>query len=241
MSPRLPLVAIVAVSLFFPAKVFAGGPPWLVLPIDGVTAENSKACAELLTSKLQDKLWPDAGARERGVRIQEHGRQSYITFYMGEDVGLREIEQALEGSAFKVPRDSLRLFAHVVLEIDARKASPKELLSAIEKMDHVSVAESKNEGEHLLVTVDMPYPELTRDNRESVEWEKFQRTDLSSDQVTRSESPISARELPSYAAFREVIAKHKASLKTVRWDTDYVCRALGGVTVEKEKVAAAGK
>jgi hypothetical protein len=241
MCPRFSFLAIVAVSLFVPSQLIAGGPPWLVLPIDGVTSANSKACAELLTSKLDDKLWPHAGW-ERAVIVRERAGQPHITFNMGKDVGLREIEQALAGSSFSIPRDRLRLFGHLVLEIDAREASPKELLAALDSMDYVSVEESKTEGELLLVTLDMPYPEVKSGrDRESVEWEKFQRNDFASDQSTRSESPIAARSLPSYDGFREMIAKHNASLKTVRWDTQYACRPHGGVTVEKDAVVARQK
>jgi hypothetical protein len=238
MCRRFSLVAVLAVALFFPAQLFAGGPPWLCLPIDGVTPANSKACAELLTSKLEEKLWPHEGW-ERSVIIRERAGQPYITLNMGKNLGLREIEQALAGSSFSIPRDKLRLFGHVVLEIDAGKAAAKDLLAAIEKMDQVSVEASKGEGELLLVTVDMPYPEEKggRD-RETVEWEKFQRNDFASNHSARSETPIAARNLPSYDTFRDVIAKHKASLKSVHWDSTYACRPLGGVTVEKERVAA---
>lgn len=233
--------AVAAVLLLLPAQLLAGGPPWLCLPIDGVTSENVKACTDLLTSKLKTKLSPHV-RQNRGFDLRQHSNQWYLTFYMGEDVGLGEVEAAVKGSPFSVPRDKLRLFGHVILQIDARKATPKQLLADLEALDYVSVAESKDKEDLLLVTVDMPYPvENGGRDRETVGWDKFQRNDFASDQSTKSESPTTARKLPGYNAFRDLVAKHNASLRDIRWSTNYACRPHGGVAVVPDAVVSAKK
>ncbi len=223
--------AITASFLLLPARLFAGGPPWLCLPIEGVTADNVKACTETLTTKLESKLWQQPG-QYRGIRIQQDRDQWYLEFHMGEDVALHEVEAALKGSGLSIPRDKLRMFGHVVLEIDAHTTPTKDILTALAAMDHVSVAKSENKDDFLMVTVDMPYPVDydTNQRRGTVGWDTFHRNDLASDQSTRSEPPIMARMLPSYDSFRNLVAKHHAALKDIRWSTNYACRPLGGVT-----------
>ena len=61
--------------------------------------------------------------------------------------------------------------------------------------------------------------------------EKFVKNDYTSAQSTKSDSPIGAEELPSYNAFRDVLAKHNANLTGIRWSTTHACRALGCVSV----------
>jgi hypothetical protein len=233
------LFVVAAVLLLWPARLIAGGPPWLCLPVDGVTADNVKECTDLLTDKLKGKFAPNR-ARYNNVELHNHANQWYLTFYMGEDVGLREVEAALKGSRFSVPRDRLRLFGHVILEIDAGKATDKQLLAALEALNYVSVAKSEHKDDLLLVTVDMPYP--VEDNRRenlTAGWDKFERNDFASDQATKSEPAATPRTLPSYEAFRGIVAKHKASLKDIRWSTHYACRPLGGVAVASDSVASA--
>lgn len=220
--------AIAGLLLLFPAPGLAGGPPWLCLPIDGVTPANAQTCADLLTARLEDKLWPHPG-RAPGVRLQQHASQWYLTFFMGEDVGLSDVEAALRGSGFAIPRDKLRFFGHVILEIDPAKAPVKELLADLEAIDQVSVAETESKDGLLRVTVDMPYPLDESSEDGSLGWDTFQRSDFSSDQATRSEPPVTAGRLPGDAAFRDILARHKASQKEVRWSTSYACRALGCV------------
>ncbi|HZN34454.1 MAG TPA: hypothetical protein VFB80_11570, partial [Pirellulaceae bacterium] len=195
-----------AVLLLLPAPLLAGGPPFLCLPLEGVTAANARACTDLLDSRLASKFnqagWP------RGVKVLERTGQWYAAFYMGSDVRLADVTAALKGSQFSVPQDKLHFFGHVILEIDPQKASPKALLADLEAMNFVSVDESKAGKDLLLVTVDMPYPAENGSLKlESVGWDTFHRSDLASDQATRSESPASAKQLPSYGQIRDVVSK----------------------------------
>jgi hypothetical protein len=208
------------------------------LPIDGVTSDNLKACADLLTAKLEGKPVTHAGWNH-GIKIREHSNQWYLTFYMGEDVGLREVEAALKGSRFSIPRDRLRLFGHVILEIDAKKTPQKELLAELDALDNVSITESKDKDDLILVTVDMPYPvEDGRREKLSIGWDKFRWNDFASDQSS-SDNSITSRKLPSYGAVRDVVAKHNAKLHDIRWSTNYACRPLGAVAVDSDSVASA--
>ena len=230
---RKPALFAVAAVVLFTSKVTAGGPPWLCLPVDGVTSENAKACSELLTAKLEEKLSQHAG-QEKGVQIHKHKDQSYMTFYMGEDVRLSDIEAALKDSGFSVPRDRLRLFGHVILVVDARATLRKALLDDLEALDHVSVAKSDDKRDLLLVTVDMPYPaNHGRPERETIGWDTFQRDDFASDPSTKSAPSLTSRKLPSYQAFDAIIAKNSATLKDIRWSTNYACRPLGAVAAPK--------
>jgi hypothetical protein len=237
--------AAVAACLLFPAGLFAGGPPMLSLPIAGVTAENSGTCAEMLTAKLEKKL-SSIGDAKPAVEIRHEGSQSYLVFYLQDDVALHDVEAALKGSSCTIPRDKLRFFGHVVLAVDAG-TTPSEKLSKnlqadLKKLDHVSVAAVETKDNLLLVTVDMPYlVENGRSYRETVGWNTFQRNDLASDPSTKSESPITARNLPNYTAFRDLVAKHKATLTDIRWSTKYACRPVGCVTAPEADTVTSAK
>lgn len=221
---------VVAAFLLLPAGVLAGGPPFLCLPVDGVTSENVQVGTDRLDSRLEKLMWKHS--RELGrVRIVQREGQSHLTFYMGSDVRLSDVEAALDKTGFSVPRDRLRLFGHAILEISSSPESKEKLLADLEALPYVSVTESTMDNDVLLVTLDMPYPtETNRSVRESVGWDRFRRNDLSSDQIARSqESPITATQLPSYKELRDVVAKHDARLKGIRWSQNYACRALGAV------------
>jgi hypothetical protein len=219
------LFAIAVVSLLFPAKLFAGGPPWLCLPVDGMTPDNAAACTELLSLNLGDKIW----SYDRGIAIQQHSNQWYLAFYMNQSIGLGDIEAALEGSRFSIPRDRLRFFGHVILELDARTSPRQALVADLNELSLVAVTESEEKGNHLLVTVDMPYPVQDGDrDRKSVAWSTFRRNDFS---TGLDRSPATSRQLPSLNAFREIAAKHKAVLEDIRWSAGYACRPLGCVAV----------
>jgi hypothetical protein len=210
--------------LLFPPMARAGGPPWICLPIDGVTVQNSQACAELLTTRLADKRWPYAG-RPAGVQLHPYQGQWYLTMSMGKDIALGEVEAALKGTGYWLPRDKFRLFGHVVLEIRASSSAIPALLNDLEAMPLVSVAESKAGQEAVQVTVDMPYPSPFA-SADVVSWDRFWRNDLSSDPATKSEPAATADELPSYAAFAEVALRHGASLHEVRWSSRHACRPM---------------
>jgi hypothetical protein len=94
----------------------------------------------------------------------------------------------------------------------------------------------------LLVTVDMPYPvEDGGPRNKTVGWDKFQRNDLLSDPATKSEAPTTARALPSFGAFRDLVAKHQVKLTDIRWSTNYACRVVGCVAAPDAKVAVSAK
>jgi hypothetical protein len=239
MYRKLLLSAIATQLLFWPTRLNAGGPPWLCVPIGGVTPDNAAACTDLIEAKLAKKLWPQT-ERFGGVAIHHGSDQQYLTFYMKEDVQLGEIEAALKGSDYSIPRDRLRLFGHVVLEIDARKSPSKELAAALKSLEQVAIAEWEDGNGFLRVTVEMPYPVADgRPTQDTSRWTRFARFDYTSAESSKSATPVAPSALPSYNAFRDVLAKHHATLKDIRWSTAYACRALGCVSVTKADGAIA--
>jgi hypothetical protein len=233
------LAAAFALSLAAPSRIFAGGPPWLCLPIDGITQDSASACTALIEARLKDKLWTHPEVRS-GAAIHYDGNQAYLTFYMKEDVSLGDIEEALKGSEFAIPRDKIRLFGHVFLEVDTEKTPAKEVAAALDAMDHVAIAESDESNGKLLVTVEMPYPVVdNRPSPEDLRWDKFAKNDYNSVDAKMTEPSIGPEKLPGYHAFRDVLARHGANLQDVRWNTDYACRALGCVSVPETKAVLA--
>lgn len=221
------MFAVLILSL--PSALLAGGPPMLCLPIDGVTSENAEACTELLISKLQTKVWKHSNRPQAVTLVRRHD-QWYLTFYMDDEVRLSEVQAALKGSSFSVPKGKLRLFGHAILDIDARSASQQALLTDLKAIPYVAIEESKATKNLFVVTLDMPYPvETNRSDRESIAWEKFQRNGLSSVQASRSETLATPATLPSYTALRDVVARHDTRLTDIRWSNNYACRALGAV------------
>jgi hypothetical protein len=218
--------------LLLPAAAFAGGPPWLCLPIDGVNAENAQEAADLLASKLADKIWQSSD-EQQPVKIRQHEQQWYLTFYMGNDIKLSDVRIALLGSKFDVASNRLHLFGHVDLLIDPKGADRQKLLRALDAVDYVSIAESTDKDSQLLVTLDLPYPAGDNEiEHGAVGWKEFRRNDLSTDQEARSkESPATPDALPHQATLAGVVQQNGAVLKEIRWTTTYACRALGGVAV----------
>jgi hypothetical protein len=240
MLRNISLAVIAAAFLWLPARLMAGGPPFLCLPVDGVTSRNVQACTELLNSRLEKKIWSDS-SRSQGVKIVQRTGQWYLAFYMGSDVRLSDVQTALKASEFSIPQDRLHLFGHVILEIDTRPAARQALLAGLDALTHVAVEESKTEENLLLATVDMPYPvERGRADLESIGWDTFRRNDLSSNQSTKPRSPATLRQLPSYEDFRHAVSKHNASLKDICWSPNYACRALGGVAEPRPTASQAG-
>jgi hypothetical protein len=230
---------LAAAFLLLPAGLMAGGPPFVCLPVDGVTSQNVQVCSKLLNSKLEDKLWTRSSL-PHGVKLIERTNQWYLAFYMDKDVRLSDVLAALQGSEFSIPQDRLHLFGHAILDIDAPAASRQALLSALKSLPHVSVEESKTQDKLLLVTLDMPYPVAWKEDLESAGWEKFQRNDFNSNQSTHSRNPATTKELPSYETIGDVVSKHNASLKDIRWSTHYACRPLGGVAESRPAAQEAG-
>lgn len=226
---RLLTIAAVTILFLLPIQAIAGGPPLLCLPIDGATAENADVCAKRIAAALGNEV-------ERAAMRQNDG-QWYLTFHFNrERVRLSEIDAALKGSPFSVPRDKLRLFGDVILEVDLRDASADKLLADLRALRFVTASESKREGDKLLVTLTLPAP--SREDRPA----DF--GNVSFKAVTfHSEDPsiaaATASDLPSYAAVRGVIEKHKASLTGIRWNC-WGCRALGCIAgAKQERVSSA--
>jgi hypothetical protein len=240
MVRKIPILAIAGTLLLLPSRLLAGGPPWLCLPIDGVTATNAEACVDLINSKLKNKLQLHSGPYGGGAALRQDGNQRYLTFYMVEDVGLGEIDAALQGSAFSIPRDELRLFGHVILEVEPRTAPSMELLAALNAVEHTAVVDSASKENRLLVTVQMPYPVVEeRPKPEYVAWDKFAWNDYTSQIPKQAESPVSRDRLPTLGKIRDVVTKYNASLKDIRWSTTHACRALGCVSVPQPDATVA--
>jgi hypothetical protein len=227
------LIFAVVLVLSLPAVVFAGGPPWLCLPLEGVSEKNAVECSELLTAKLQDKIWKDAD--QRSVKVAAHEGEWYAIFPMEKNVGLAEVEAALKGSKFAVAQKRLRLFGHVILEIDPQKAAAKDLLARLDEIKEVAIAETTDKEGKLRVTIDLPYPvEDGSRERGSVGWDSFRRGDLNTDDGDRS--PKSASDLPTYEDLQKAVSKSGGTLKNLRWSDNFACRTLGGVAAKKDGV-----
>lgn len=238
MLRRDPLIAAAA-FLLFPGLLMAGGPPRLCLPIDAAAAAPAGSIADVLNEKLPGKLISDNGPYGR-TEVVRHRDQNYLAFYFAEDLRLSDVDAALKKAGFHIPRDRLRLFGHAILEFELGDVRPKELLTAIETLDHVAVIKSVSNSGRLLVTVDVPYPVLPQgqSHRDSVGWDKFERNEYSSIRPTKNEPQATADTLPSYNALRDVAAAHKVSLKDVVWSTEYACRAVGAVAAREHKSVA---
>jgi hypothetical protein len=231
MCGKLFFSAATAAALMLPATLLAGGPPRLCLPIDGVTTGTVDECA----GRIADAL----GKRAEGkVVLRENEKQWYVLFHFNaEQVTLAELDQALKGSKFSIPRDKLRLFGHVMLEIRVDEAAQPKLLADLKQVKHLTIEESKRDNGVLFVTAVMPYPHPAARARDP---EGFAVRPLSeerfsaqySDLAPRTATPITARDLPSYEALRAIAEKHDGKLTGIRWKS-WVCRVLGGVAVEE--------
>lgn len=231
MSRKLSLSAVAAACFLITAQVMAGGPPMLCIPIDGVTPGNAELCAKRLDTALGARVWRHAGRPE--LQMRQSGEQWYAVFHLDEDVALSEIDAALKGSVFSVPRDRLRLFGHVTLVIEARRL-PEQLTADLAAIKHVRFGKSKQEQGGVLATVDMPYPVMSAEHdRESIAWEQFQWTDFSSNWAPghNAGAPATRESLPPIDDLRQVVVRHNAQLNDVRWSAFWGCRPLGGVVV----------
>src|SRR3954451_8216733 len=96
-------VAIAILSL--PTSIWAGGPPLLCLPVDGVTSKKLNEWTEILNAKLADVVL-ERSIPPQGVKVVRHADQWYLTFDMGQDVRLSDVKSALAESVFSIPGDS---------------------------------------------------------------------------------------------------------------------------------------
>src|SRR5262245_30133003 len=154
-------------------------------------------------------------------------------YFNSEPITLSDLEAALEGTSFSVPRSRLRLFSDVILEVDLRQASADKLTAALAAVKHVSLSESQRKDNVLLVTLAMPRSPLF--GRETAD---FGKNPLSKERFsTKSEPAVKADELPSYDALRQVVERHGASLKGLRWNCwgcqVHGCVATGGASGQR--------
>jgi hypothetical protein len=231
-------IAVAAAIALAPDLLLAGGPARLSFPVEGVTAKNADVCAKLLTSGLEDKVL--TYDESPGVQVVERGDQWYVAFAMGDDVHLSDIEAALKGSDFSVSRERLRLFGHVVLEIEVGDAQGKALLATFDSLEFALVADFEGKDGRFQVTIDMPYPsELSESRRQLAGFAQFRWNNLAS-VPTSTAAVATAAELPTVEAIEEIVADHKARLTDIRWSAEHACRPLGGVVAPEAEVVAAG-
>jgi hypothetical protein len=236
------LILAAAVMFVSLQTALAGGPPWVAVPIDGVTAENSKACAAKLAEGLKDKIFRGEfqGAEQySGGNIGEKNGQRYAMFHMQKDVTLSDVEAALKGTGATVPHDKCRLFGHVILEVRADDAQAKQLLSDLKSLNQTWIVDSKQNDKTLTVTLETPYPfeNGNRPSQQMVGWDKFQRNNFEGT-PSPADPIVVATELPTYSSLTEIVNKNKAKLVDLRWSTQYACRAVGCVVAPDAKVAA---
>src|SRR5688572_11369245 len=135
MSRTLACLVVACVVSTASARLYAGGPARLCLPIDGVTAENSTQCASRLTEALRPAVYDD-------VVMQQDEGEWYAAFNLKTDVSLSDVRDAFKGSGFTVPDHKLRLFGHVILEIQTSTASTDSLVTQLDELEHAAVDSS---------------------------------------------------------------------------------------------------
>ncbi len=230
MFHRVLVPALAILSLVLPLSAWAGGLPMLCLPLDGATAKNADASAQRVAAAL--------GKEVESVSVRQNDGQWYLTFYLNfncDHVKLAEIDAALKGSAVSIRRDSLRLFADVILEIDAPAQSAEKLLTELKTLKSVKVEQSQREGNTLLVTLKLPAPES--DFRRLAEFGQVPFQKLTFQSEGPGGADFNARELPTYEELRLITEKHGAQLQGLRWNY-WHCRTLGCVAGGADRTTA---
>ena len=219
MSRSVTLFLVAALLALPTASVWAGGPPMLCLPIAGANSENADAVGQRVAAAL--------GKGVDRASLRQNDGQWYLAFHFNRDhVRLAEIDAALKGSAVAVPRDRLRLFGDVILEIDIAQAATEKLLTDLTSIKHASVAESKREGDSLLVQLTLPAP--VNEFRAPAEFGKVSFKNHTFQLDSAAGPAVSLNELPTYEVLRKVVEKHDGKLTGLRWNC-WGCRALGCV------------
>jgi hypothetical protein len=169
-----------------------------------------------------------------GVEMRADGQQWYLTAPLrNSHVTLQQIERAFQGSPFSVRQDRLRFFGHFILEIDARGAD-QSVRASLESLKYLNVVETRTAKGLLIATVEAPYPtHHSHSNRDVLGTDTYIWNDLSSTGV-RSEKPATADLLPSLGRIRDLLAKDRASVRAVRWSSEFACRRLGCVAVPEQ-------
>jgi hypothetical protein len=224
--PCVPAAATVLLVLV-PVPLLAGGPARLCLPIAGLTEENTGACADLLRTGLQKKLLPDA-PRDR-IAFQHHHGQGYalLSLNWNVEVRLSDVEAALAGSPFSVPRDRLRLFGPVQLHLQADRTAQPGILDDLKQWKHAELQDSQQTDEQLVITMLLP-----ADGRRSI-------VPLvhGSLQANAADPTITGESLPRVVALQQLVAGHGARLNDIGWSGSWTCRVVGCVAIGEEPVS----
>ena len=163
-----------------------------------------------------------------------HIDEWYVLFSLnGDQLALDKLDAAFKGSPFSIPRDNLRLFGEVVLEVEIDEARAPKLLTDLKTVRHFKVEETKRDKGTLLVTAVTLYPphmgaETADFGKKPIEKELFgvERSDF----APKADPPATARDLPAYAGLRAVVEKNNGSLKGLRWKL-LGCHVQGGVAI----------
>jgi hypothetical protein len=226
--------ALFALALVLvPANLLAGGPAWLCVPVDGITSSNQAKCIDLLGDALKGSLFTTDEGKPQ-IKIERHENQWYATCHLTDDVLLGEVEKALGGSEFSIPRDRMRLFGHVVLEVKSGSEAREAVKTQLDALANVAVSDVKPLGSLAEITIDMPYPTQMRRGSDGVRfWEDaYQWNDLNT-VGTQNTPPATAESLPSPKELGKVILGQGAELKDIRFSAAFHCRPIGSVAVPK--------
>lgn len=219
MSRSVTLVLVAALLMSLTARLYAGGPPMLCLPVAGADSDNANAVSQRVLTAL------GPGVDRAGMR--QNDGQWYLTFHFNRDhVRLAEIDAALKSSQVSIPRNRLRLFGDVILEIDIAEASAEKLLADLASVKYASIAESKRDGQTLLVQLTLPAP--VTEIRAPDEFGKVAFEDHTFQRESAAGTAVGLGELPMYEVLRKVVEKHDGKLTGLRWKC-WACRALGCV------------
>jgi hypothetical protein len=215
---------LVAALLVLPtARAWAGGLPMLCLPVTGASSDRADATTQRVAAAL--------GKGVDRTSLRQNGGQWYLAFHFNRDhVRLAEIDAALKNGPVSVPRDRLRLFGDVILEIDIAEAATEKLLTDLASLKHASMAESKRERETLLVQLNLPAP--VTEFRAPDEFGKVSFDDQTFQRATGS--AVALGDLPTYEMLRKVVDKYDGKLIGLRWNC-WGCRALGCVAGKDAK------
>jgi len=228
MTRQIVLLGAAIILLSSTVAAQAGGWPRLCLPLNGVTNGNAEDCRQLVNQRLGLRLTPSKVRRNVVELVQQDG-QWYIAMFLTKNVGLSEVEKALEGSDFSLARDRLRLFGHANLVVQAPEKSRDSLLADLKEVRNVSVGSTKKLEDSLQITIDMPYPMSSDGKGGSLDWVEYRWGDLSSEQSRRHRDPIMADGLPSYRLLQQLIKMHGGTLNDIDWGISWGCRTLGCV------------
>jgi hypothetical protein len=222
MLRTLSATAVAGLVVLMSMDLRAGGPPLLCLPVDGVTEANTAECTARLAKGLGDTLW--TRTPPAATRLEKHDGQWYALLYLSgqRDVKLSDIDDALKGSDFSVPRGVLHFVGQVQLEVDLPVSAQEAVLKDLSAIDRVEVEQVSRTPKGMLVTL-----VLAESDRRDV----FQLLKPPSTNSSESTSTLTAASLPSYAALCELMSRHDARLNDVAWSARWACSTFGSLAV----------